>query len=171
MHESEKWKWSRSVVSDPQRPHGLQPSRLLHPWDFPGKITGVGCHCLLRWLSRQHIKKQRHNFANNGLSSQCYGFSSSHVWMWELNYKEFWALKNWCLWTVILEKTLETPLDSKEIKPVNSKGNQPWIFTERSDAEDESPIVWSPDVKKWLIGKDPDAGKNWRQEEKGTTRR
>ena len=120
---------------------------------------------------RQHIKKQRHYFPNKSPSSQGYGFSSSHVWMWELNYKEFWALKNWCLWTVILEKTLETPLDSKEIKPVNSKGNQPWIFTERSDAEDESPIVWSPDAKKWLIGKDPDAGKNWRQEEKGTTRR
>ena len=91
--------------------------------------------------------------------------------MWELDYKEFWALKNECFWTVVWEKTLETPLDSKEIKPVNPKGNQPWIFIERSDAEAESPIVWPPDVKKWLIGKDPDAGKNWRQEEKRMTRR
>ena len=118
---------------------------------------------------RQHIKKQRHYFANEGPSSQSYGFSSSYVWMWELDYKESWALKNWCFWTVVLEKTPESPLDCKEIKPVHPKGNQSWIFTWRTDAEAEIPILWSPDAKNWLIGKDPDAGKDSGQEEKGTT--
>ena len=101
--------------------------------------------------------------------SQSYGFSSGHVWMWELDYKESWATKNWCFWTVILEKTLENPLDSKEIKAVNPKGNQSWIFIGRTDAETEAPILWPPDVKSWLFGKDLDAGKDWKQEEKGTT--
>ena len=100
-------------------------------------------------------------------SSQSYGFSCSHVWIWELNQKEGWVPKNWCFWTVVLEKTLESPLDCKEIKSVNSKGNQPWIFIGRTDAEGEAPILWPPDVKNWLIRKDPDAGKDWRQEEKG----
>ena len=118
---------------------------------------------------RQHIKKQRHYFANKGLSSQGYGFSSSHVWMWELDYEESWVPKNWCFWTVVLEKTLESPLDCKEIKPVNPKGIQSWIFIGRTDAEVETPILWPPDAKNWPIGKDPDAGKDWRQEEKGTT--
>ena len=113
---------------------------------------------------RQHIKKQRHYFANKGLSS-----SSSHVWMWKLDHKEGWALNNWSFWTVVLEKTLESPLECKKIKPVNPKGNQFWIFTGRTDVEAESPILWPPDVKNWLIRKDPDAGKDWRQEEKGTT--
>ena len=90
----------------------------------------------------QHIKKQRHYFANKGLSSQSYGFSSSHVWMWELDHKEGWTQKNRCFWTVVLEKTLESPLDRKKIKPVNPKGNQPWIFIEKTDAEDEAPILW-----------------------------
>ena len=89
--------------------------------------------------------------------------------MWELDYKESWALMNWCFWTVVLEKILESPLDCKEIKPVNPKGNQSWIFIGRTDVEAEAPILWPPDVKNWLIGKDPDAGKDWRQEEKGTT--
>ena len=115
------------------------------------------------------FKKQRHYFANKGLPSQSSGFSSSHVWMWELDHKEGWAPKNWCFWTVVLEKTLESPLDGKEIPPVNSKGNQPWIFIGRTNAEVEAPKLWPPDVKGWLIGKDPDAGKDWRQEEKGTT--
>ena len=115
---------------------------------------------------RQHIQKQRHYFAKKGLSSQGYGFSCGHVWMWELDYKESWALRNWCFWTVVLEKTLESPFDCKEIKPVNCKGNQSWIFIGRTDAE--SPILWPPDVKNQLIGKDPDAGKDWRWEEKGT---
>ena len=118
---------------------------------------------------RQHIKKQRHYFADKGPSGQSYGFSSSHVWMWEFNYKESWVLKNWCFWTVVLEKTIESPLDCKEIKLVHSKGNQSWIFIGRTDAEAETPILWPPDVKKWLIGKAPDAGKGWRQEEKGMT--
>ena len=95
--------------------------------------------------------------------------SNSHVWMWELDYKESWAPKNWCFWTVVLEKTLETPLDCKNIQPVHPKANQPWIFLGKTDAEAETPILWPPDEKNGLIGKDPDAGKDWRQEEKGTT--
>ena len=118
---------------------------------------------------RQHIKKQRHYFADKDLSSQSYGFSSSHVWMWELDHKESWVLKNWCFWIVLLEKTLESPLDSTEIKPVNPKGNQSWIFIRRIETESEAPILWPPDVNNWLIGKDSDAGKDWRQEEKGMT--
>ena len=101
--------------------------------------------------------------------SQNYGFSSSHVWMWELDHKQGWALKNWCLWTVVLEKTLESPLDSKEIKSVNPKGNQPWIFIGRTDAEAAAPILWPPEEKSQVIRKDPDAGKDWRLEEKGKT--
>ena len=118
---------------------------------------------------RQDNKKQSHYFSNNGLSSQSYGFSSSHVWMWELKYKESWVLKNWCFWTVVLEKTLDSPLDCKEIQPVHPKGNQSWIFIGRTDTEAETPILWPPVVKNWLIGKDPDAGKDWRQEDKGMT--
>ena len=117
---------------------------------------------------RQCIKKQKHYFANKGSSSQSSGFSSSYVWMWELDHKENWALKNGCFWTVVLEKTLESRLDCKKIKPVNLKRNQSWIFT-GTDAEAETPILWPPDGKNWLIWKDPDAGKDWRQEEKGTT--
>ena len=118
---------------------------------------------------RQHIKKQRHYFVNKCLSSQGYGFSNSCVWMWELDYKESWALKNWCFWTVVFEKTLESPLDCREIQPVHSKGNQSWIFIGRTDAEAETPILWPPDVKNWLIWKDPDAGKDWGREEKRMT--
>ena len=118
---------------------------------------------------RQHIKKQKHYFTNKGTSNQGYGFSSSHVWMWELDYKESWVLKNWFFWTVMLEKTLETPLDCKEIQPIHLKGNQPWIFIGRTDAEAETPILWPPNAKSWPIGKDPDSGKEWRREEKGTT--
>ena len=118
---------------------------------------------------RQCIKKQRHYFANKGLSSQSYGFSSSHEWMWKMDHKESWVLKNWCFWTVVLEKTLESPLDCKEIQPVHPKGNQSWIFTGRPDAEDETSILWPPVAKSWLIWKDPDAGKDWRQEEKVMT--
>ena len=103
-----------------------------------------------------------------GPYSQSYGFSSSQVWMWELDYKEDWELKNRCFQTVELEKILESPLNRK-IKPVNSKGNQPWIFIGRNDAEAEVPILWPPDVKSWFIGKYPDAGQDWKQEEKGTT--
>ena len=102
--------------------------------------------------------------------SQVYGFSSSHVWMWELDYKESWAPTNWCFWTVVLEKTLESPLDCKEIQPVHPKGDQSWIFIGQTDAKVETPILWSPDMKNWLIGKDPDAGKDWGQEERGWQR-
>ena len=118
---------------------------------------------------RQHIKKQRHYFTNKGPSSQSYGFSSSHAWIWDLNYKENWVLKNWCFWTVVLEKTPESPLDCKEIQPVHSEGDQPWEFFGRNDAKAETPVLWPPHVKSWLIGKDSDAGKDWRQEEKGIT--
>ena len=108
---------------------------------------------------RQHIKNQRHYFAEKGPSSQSYGFSSSHVWMWQLDNKESWALKSWCFWTVVLEKTLESPMDCKESKPVHPKGNQCWIFIGRTDARAETSILWPTDVKNWLIGRDPDTGK------------
>ena len=113
---------------------------------------------------QQHIKKQRYYFANKGLYSQSYGFSSSHIWMCELDHKESWVLKNWCFQTV-MEKTLESPLDCKEIKPVNLKGNQPWVFIWRTDVEAEVPKLWPPVANSQLIGKDPDAGKDWRQED------
>ena len=119
--------------------------------------------------SRQHIEKQRHYFVSKGPSSQGYGFSSSHVWMWELDYKESWVPKNWCFWTVVLEKTWES-LDCREIQPVHSKGNQSWIVIGRTDAEAEAPILSPPDAKNWLLRKDPDAGKDWRQEEKRVTK-
>ena len=114
------------------------------------------------------LKSRDITFPTN-LSSQSYNFSTSHVWMWELDHKESWALKNLCFWTVVFEKTLVSTLDCKEIKPVNPKGNQSWIFIGRIDAEAETLILWPPDVKNWLIGKVPDAGKDWRQQEKGTT--
>ena len=117
---------------------------------------------------RQHVKRQRHFFANKGSSSQGYGVSSGHVWMWELYYEESWVLKNWCFWTVVLEKTLESPLDYKEIQSVHPKGYQPWVFSGRNDAKAETPVLWPPHVKSWLIGKDSDVGRDWGQEEKGT---
>ena len=110
---------------------------------------------------RQHIKKQRHYLANKGLSSQGYGFSSGHVWMWELDCEESWVPKNWCFWTVMLEKTLESPLDCKEIHPVHPKGGQSWVFIGGIDVEAETPVLWPPHAKSWLIGKDPDAGRDW----------
>ena len=118
---------------------------------------------------RQHIKKQRYYFANKGLSSQGYGFSIGHVWMWELDCEESWEPKNWCFWTVVLEKTLESPLDCKEIQAVHSEGDQPWDFFGRNDAKAETPVLWPPHAKSWLIGKDSAAGKDWGQEEKGMT--
>ena len=118
---------------------------------------------------RQCFKKQRHHFANKGPYNQSYGFSSSLVRMWEVDHKEGWALKSWYFWTVVLEKTLESLLDCKEIKPINPKGNQSWIFIGRIGAEAEAPVLWPSDTKIWLIGKDPDAGKKWGQEEKGMT--
>ena len=106
-------------MSDSLQPHGLQPTRLLRPWDFPGKSTGVGCHCLLRW-------------------------------MWALDHKDRGALKNWCFWIAVLEKTLQSPLNCKETKPVNPKGNQSWMFMGRTDAEAEAPILWLSDARSWL---------------------
>ena len=120
-------------------------------------------------INLYRILKSRQYFVNKGLSSQCYGFSCSHVWMLELDYKESWVPKNWCFWTVALEKTFESPLDCKEIQPVHPKGDQSWVLIGRTDVEAETPILWPPDVKNWLIGKDPDAGKDWRWKEKGPT--
>ena len=137
----------------------------LQPWNWKTLAPWKKSYDQPRW----HIKKQRHYFANKGPSSQSYCFSSSHVWMWELDYKESWVPKNWCSWTVVLEKTLENPLDCKEIQPVHPKGDQSWVFFGRTDAEAETPILWPSDAKSWLIGKDLDAGKDWRLEEKGTT--
>ena len=115
------------------------------------------------------LKKQRHYFVNKGPSSQGYSFSSSHIGMWELDYKESWALKNWCIWTVVLEETLKCPLDGKEIQPVHPTGNQSRIFIGMPDVEAETSILWPHDAKNLLIWKDPDAGKDWRMEEMGTT--
>ena len=112
--------------------HRQQPTRL----PVPGILK-----------TRKHIKKQRHYFANKGPSSQSYGFSSSHVWTWDLDCKEDWVPKNWCFWTVVLEKTLESLVDSKEIESVNPKGNQSWVFTGRTDAKAKAPVLWSPDTK------------------------
>ena len=116
-----------------------------------------------------YAKQQRQYFANKGLSSQGYGFSCGHVWMWELDCEEGWVPKNRCFWTVVLEKTLESPLDCKEIQPVHSEGDQPQDFFGRNDAKADTPVLWPPHVKGWLIGKDSDAGRDWGQEEKWTT--
>ena len=117
----------------------------------------------------QHIKEQRQPFADKGPYSQSYGVSSSYLWMWELDHKEGWKLKKWCFWTVILKKTLESLLDSKKIKPVDLKWNQPWIFISRTDAEAAAPIIRPQNAKNWLIWKEHDAGKDWKQKEKGMT--
>ena len=115
---------------------------------------------------RQNIKKQRHYFAKKGPSSQGHG---GHVWMWELDYRESWAPKYWSFWTVVLEKTLESPLDCKEIQPVHPKADQSWVFIGRTDVEAETPIFWPPDVKSWIIWTDPDTGEDLEEEERGTT--
>ena len=115
------------------------------------------------------LKSRDITLPKKGPSNQGYSFSSGHVWMWELDYKKSWAQKNWCFWTVVLEKTLGSPLNWKEIQPVHPKGDQSWVFIGRTDAEAETPILWPLVVKSWLIGKDPDAGRDWGQEEKGMT--
>ena len=142
-------------------------------------LDGNCCHeikrCLL--LGRKAMTnlnsllkgRERYYFAKKGPFSESYIFSSSHIRMWQLDHKESWILKNQCFWTLVLEKTLESDLDCKEIQPVRPKGNQSWIFIGRADAEAEAPILWPPDVNNWLTGKDPDAGKDWGQEKKGTT--
>ena len=159
-------------------PLGTQPkAQRLYFWG--SKITADGdcSHEIKRnlLLGRKVLtnldsifKKQRHYFANKSPSSQGYGFPVV-IWMWELDYKESWAPKNWCFWTVMLEKTFESLLDCKEIQPVHPRGDQSWVFIGRLDAEAETPVLWPPDVKNWLFGKDPDAGKDWRQEEKRMT--
>ena len=116
------------------------------------------------------ILKSREILCQNGPSSQSYGFSSGHVWMWDLDYKESWVLKNWCTWTVVLEKILESPLDCKEIKPVHPKGNQSWMFIGRTDIEAETPVLCPPYAKNWLIWEDPHAGKDWRRRRRGQRR-
>ena len=141
---------------------------LIFPFAWPHSCVGTQTCVNTRNLSlappqkvfsnELHIKKQRHYFANKGPSSQGYGFSTSHVWMWKLD-KESWMLKKWCFWTVVFQKTLESPLDCKEIQPVHPKGDQSWVFIGRTDVEAETPVLWPPDVESWLIGKDPDAGK------------
>ena len=152
-----KWKQWQTLSS--WAPESLQMVTATMKWK--DLLLGRSCD-----QPRQHIKK---TFASKGPSNQSYGFSSSHVWMWELDHIESWVPKSWCFWTVVLKKALESPLDCKKIKPFNPKGNQSWIFTGMTDAEAEALILWPPDVRNWLIWKDPDAGKDWRQEEKGVT--
>ena len=156
-HEYWWFLFSHSVMSNSSQPHGRQPTRLLHLWDLSGKSTGVGCHCL---LLDSILKSRDITLPTKVRLVKSYGFSSSHVWIWELDHKVSWALKNWCFQTMGLEKTPEIPWDSKEIKPVNPKENQPWIFIERTDAEAEAPILWPPDAKSQLIRKDLDSGKD-----------
>ena len=139
----------------------------------PWMVTAAKDICSLEeklWPNGQHIKKQRRYFASKGPSSQTYGFSSSHVGMWGLDYKESWVPKNWCFWAMVLEKTLESSLDWRKIQPVHPKGNQSWIFIGRTDDEAESSILWPPDVKKWVIWKDPEVGKDWRWGRSGQQR-
>ena len=141
----------------------------------PGGLPSIGSHRVghdwndLAAAAADSILKSRHYFVSKGPSSQSCGFSSGQVWMWKLDYKESWALKNWCFWTVVLEKTLESPLDCKEILPVHPKGDQSWVFIGRTDVDAETLILWPPDAKSWLIWKDPDAGKDWVEGE-GDTR-
>ena len=149
--------WGSKITADGDCSHEIKRRLLL------GRKAMTNLDCILK-------SREKGLWADKGPCSPSYGLSRSHVWMWELNHNEDWVLNNWCFWTVVLEKTLlESPSDSKEIQPVNSKGNQFWIFLRRMDADTEAPILWPLDVKIWLIREDPDAGKDWRQEEKGTT--
>ena len=155
-----QWKqWEMLFFRAPKSLHMVTAAMKLKRCLFLGKKAMTNLESIL--------KSRDNYFANKGPCGQSYGISNSHVWMWELDYKESWVLKNWCFWTVVLEKTLESPLDCKEIQPFNPKGNQSWIFIGKPDTEDL--ILWPPNVKNWLIGKDPDAGKDWRWEEKGMT--
>ena len=140
----------------------------LQPWNLKTLTPWKKSYDQLVITFNSILKSRDIILSTKGLSSQGYGFSSSHVWMWELDYKESWAPQNWCFWTVVLEKTLESPLDCKEIQPVHPKRVQSWVFIGRIDIEAETPILWPPDAKSWLIWKDPDAGKDWGQE-KGRT--
>ena len=155
-------RWGKNRSSDRLYFLGLQSHcrQWLEPWNYKMLAPWKESHHKLR----QCFIKQRHYFADKHPSSQSYGFSSSHVWMWEPDHKEVWAPKNWCFWIAVLEKTLESSLDCREIKLVHPKGNQPWIFIGRTEVE--ALIFWSPDAKSQLIGKNVDAGKDWREEEK-----
>ena len=148
-------------VQSPGQDHPLEKEMASHSSTLAWKIPWSDEPAWPKAIGKQSI-------VSKGPSSQSCGFSSGHVWIWELNYKENWTLKNWCFWTVVLEKTLESPLDCKEIQPVHPEGNQSWVLIGRTDAEAETPILWPPDVKNWPIGRDPDSGKYWRQE-KGMT--
>ena len=189
--QEDEWKSWLKTQHCKNKDHGIWPHHFMaNRWGKVLTVTdiyflGLQNHCRL-WLQpcnskmlapwkksygkpRQCTKKQRHHIADKDPYSQSYYFSSSHVWKWELDHKESWAPKNWCFQTVMLEKTLEHPLDSKEIKPAHPKGHPAWILIGRIDAEAEAPILWPPDAKSWLIGKNLDARKEWRQEEKGVT--
>ena len=173
--------WSLSW-EDPLKEEMATHSSILawrSPWtEEPGKLQSLGPQSRT-WMVTEHrcqlspacshLRDLLESKANKGPSDQGYGFSRGHVWMWELDGEESWVPKDWCFWTMVLDKTLESPLDCKEIQPVHPKGDLSWVFTGRTDAEAETPILWPPDVKSWLVGKDPDAGKDWGQEEKGTT--
>ena len=170
-HTQDLWKFANEKLPSPTQDASF------HFW--PWINLRIYCHLSLHlktlapWKKsydqpRQHIKKQRHYFVHKVPSSQGYGFSSSHYGCESWTIKESWVLKNWFFWTVVLEKTLENPLDCKEIQPVHPKGNQSWVFIGRTDAEAETPVLWPPHVKSWLTGKDPDAGRDWGQE-KGMT--
>ena len=137
-------------------------------WQGTGKGEAFSSPMIREWVYPSGLWTSHIHFCLFPPSSQGYGFSSSHVWMWELDCEESWVPKNWCFWTVVLEKTLKSPLDCKEIQSVHPKGDQSWIFIGRTDAEDEAPILWPPDEKSWLTGKDSDARRDWGQEEKGT---
>ena len=152
-----QWKQWQTILGGPQITAGGDCSHKIKRHLLLGRKAMTNLDSVLK--SRDVIY-----FANKGPPSQTYGFPSTHVWMWEVDYKVRWVPKNWCFWTVVLEKTLASPLDCKEIKLANPKGNKSWIFTGRTDAETETPILWPPDAKSWLIWKDPDAGKDWRQE-------
>ena len=157
-------RWGNSVNSDRLNFWELQNHCRwgLQPW----KDT---CFLGRKFMTNIDSILKSRDITHKSPSSQSYGFSSSHVWMLELDYKESWGQKNWCFWNVVLENTLESPFDCKEIQPVHPKGDQSWIFIGRTDSEAETPILWPPEAKKWLTRKDPDSGKDWRQEEKGMT--
>jgi len=159
--DGEKWKWWETLLLQLPNHCGWW----LQPWNYKTLVPWKKSNHRLRL----HIKKQRHYFVYKGLYHQSYSFSSSHVWIWELDKTKGWAPKSWCLWNVVLEKTLESSWESMEIIPVGPKGNQPWIFIGRTDDEAEALILWPPDVKSELIGRYPDTGNDWSQEEKGTT--
>ena len=174
-------------MSDSVRPHRRQPTRLPHPWDSPGKNTGVGCHFLLQYMKMKRESEVAQScptlrdpmyWSLPGSSIQGIFQANEYwsgvpmpspIWMWELDYNESWAQKNWCFWTVVLEKTLESPLNCKAIQPVHSKWDQSWVFIGGTNVEAETSILWPLDAKSWLIWKDLDVGKDWRQYEKGMT--